>query len=69
MSPKDIIQQMPPDIRKRAEEKAARSGVSLEQFVQTQISAELSDDDLDTVSGGGDGFDWIDAAPAAHSDE
>lgn len=69
MLPKDIIQQMPPDVRKRAQEKATQTGVSLEQFVQTQLSAELSDDDLDSVTGGGDGFDWIDASPATHTDE
>ena len=52
MLAKDIIAQMPPLVRKKAETKAAESGKSLEEFVQEQVAVQLSDETLDAVSGG-----------------
>ena len=61
MLAKDIIAQMPPSIREKAEAKAAKAGKTLEAFVQEQISVQLNDEALDSVSGGATdepGIDW-----------
>ena len=52
MLAKDIIAQMPPVVREKAETKAAEAGKTLEEFVQQQISVQLNDEALDAVSGG-----------------
>ena len=52
MLAKEIIALMPPMVREKAEQKAAKAGKSLEEFVKEQIAVQLSDEELDTVSGG-----------------
>ena len=58
MLAREIIAQMPPAVREKAEAKAADSGKTLEAFVQEQITVQLSDEALDSVSGGLEAIDW-----------
>ena len=47
-----IIEAMPENIRKQAELSASEAGMSLTDYVDEQLSVQLSDDDLDAVAGG-----------------
>ena len=51
-SASEIIAKMPADVRKRTEAEAAASGKSLEQFVAESLVNQISDDDLEGVTGG-----------------
>lgn len=59
MKAQDIIAQMPAQVRTQAEAKAAKEGLTLEAFVEKQVSLQLNDEQLDAVSGGAvDAIDW-----------
>ena len=51
-SASDIIAKMPADVRKRTEAEAAAAGKSLEAYVQANLVNQVTDDDLEGVSGG-----------------
>jgi hypothetical protein len=42
----NIIEQMSPEVRKAADEEARGRGLTLEKFVESQISVSLNDDEL-----------------------
>lgn len=44
---KKIVDQMSPEVREQAEREAASQGVTLERFVEDQLSVELSDQELE----------------------
>ena len=48
----NIIANMPQSVRSKAEEFATAKGITLEEAVSQQLSYEISDADLDAVSGG-----------------
>lgn len=52
MSVKRIIDAMPAEVRTDVESQAAAAGKSLEAFIEDTMSVELSDSELDDVSGG-----------------
>jgi hypothetical protein len=42
----NIIEQMSPEVRKAADEEARGRGLTLERFVESQLSVQLTDDDI-----------------------
>jgi hypothetical protein len=42
----NIVQQMSPEVRRQAEEEATSLGVTLEKFVEDQLSVQLSEQEL-----------------------
>lgn len=52
MSIQNIIEQMPEHVRANVIKEAQASGKSLEEYITDSMSVEVSDDDLDGVSGG-----------------
>lgn len=52
MSVRKIIEAMPAEVRTDVEAQAAAAGKSLESFIEDSMSVQLSDSDLDDVSGG-----------------
>ncbi len=67
MKAQDIISQMPPQVRAQAEAKAAEEGLTLEAFVEKQVSLQLNDEQLDAVSGGASDIDWGVVARVDHN--
>lgn len=49
---KKVIESMSDAVRSKAEAFAKANGISLEEAVSRQLNQEISDDDLDSVSGG-----------------
>ena len=49
---KEIIDAMDPTLRSQAEAAASEAGKSLEIFVEDSLAAQLSDEQLDKISGG-----------------
>lgn len=52
MNVNDIINKMPDDLRKRAEETASKKGQTLQVYVEEQLNEQLTDEELEAVSGG-----------------
>jgi formylmethanofuran dehydrogenase subunit D len=52
MSVKKIIDSMPADVRTDVETQAAAAGKSLESYIEDTMSVQLTDNELDDVSGG-----------------
>lgn len=52
MSVQKIIDQMPENVRADVLKQAEAAGKTLEEFIFDNMSVEVSDDDLDGVSGG-----------------
>ena len=48
----ELIARMPEDIRKKTEAQAAAQGQSLEWFVEQHLKTEITDNNLEGVSGG-----------------
>ena len=47
-----IVSQMSPGVRQQAEAEALAKGMTLEDFVSSQLSAQLTETDLSSVVGG-----------------
>lgn len=55
MSVQKVIDQMPEHVRADVLKQAEAAGKSLEEFITDNMSVEVSDEDLDGVSGGAAG--------------
>lgn len=52
MSIQKVISEMPENVRKEVEAEARAAGKSLEEFIEGSLTTQVSDEDLDGVSGG-----------------
>lgn len=52
MNVNDIINKMPDDLKRKAEETATKKGQTLEAYVEEQLNEQLTDEELEAVSGG-----------------
>ena len=52
MAPKDIFSNLTQEQRANVEAYAQEKGISIDQAIAQQVNVEISDEDLDAVSGG-----------------